>query len=103
MSTQEIEVQTGISNYLIKSILTPRINPLILNGSVYYNDKERCNNIIRLKKDLIKEFSQLKDKNYALAYRMELYNNTKQIIDRILELSKEGKLPILFFFYHLLR
>jgi|SRR3989344_6667538 len=102
MSTQEMRIQTSSSNHLIKSILTPRINPLVLDGSVYYNDKEHCNNIIRLKKNLLNEFNQLNNSN-SLAYRMELYRDTKQIMDRIIELGKEGKLPILLFFYQLLK
>ncbi len=102
MSTQ-IEAQQSISSSLVKSILTPKINPLILNGSVYYNDKEHCNNIIRIKRDLIKEFSQLTDKGNSLSYQMELYRNTKEIIERIYELGKEGKIPILLFFHTMLK
>ena len=82
-----------------KFILTSKLKPLIVNGSIYYNDKEGAHNLLRLKKDVINEFIQLNNKEVSPAYRMEFYRNSNQLLKRIEELGQEGKLPVLLFFY----
>ena len=85
------------------SILTRNNKLIMIDGKVYYSDHDRWNSMIRLKKTLLHEFNQLSKKDNSVAYRMELYNNTNDMLNRITELGKEGRLPILLFFYNMLK
>ena len=80
-------------------ILTPKLRPLIVNGSIYYNDKDGYYNLLRLKKQILNEFMELNNKNVSPAYRMEIYRSGEQLLRRIEKLENEKRLPILLFFY----
>ncbi len=71
--------------------------PVIVEGSVSYDEKSRVNCLMRIKKRLIKRFPELKEPK-QVSYRMELWNTFEELQDRIGELGKtKGGLPILLF------
>lgn len=69
--------------------------PVIAEGSVMYNNRDRINNRIRLKKSILQYFGLGKEP--TLCYRTEIYPNFDDLSKRIEELRKEGTLPVLFF------
>ena len=69
--------------------------PLIAEGPIMYNNRDRINNRLRLKKSILQAFGLGKEPQ--LCYKAEIYPNFDDLIKRIEELRKEGTLPILFF------
>ena len=80
-------------------MLIPSNRPIIVDGSVFYDDKSRTNNIIRLKKRIVEEFQDLKEANDVF-YRAELYKTYADFRQRVEELlmQKQG-IPMLIFLY----
>lgn len=79
---------------MIMRCIKPFTEPIIVDGPVTYNNRDRINNRIRLKKTILQAFSLGKEP--LLCYRAELYPSFDELTRRIEELRKEGTLPILF-------
>ena len=80
-------------------LLIPSNRPIIVDGSVFYDDKSRTNNIIRLKKRIVEEFQDLKGLNNVY-YRAELYKTYEELQKRIAELVAQRQgIPMLIFLY----
>ena len=82
-----------------KRFIIPRKEVLKLNGSVCYNDAWRAWNTIRLKKDIIKEFPQLREKDKAVNYHMIYFRTHKELMKFGRSLKDKEVLPILLFFW----
>jgi len=80
--------------------IQPKLKPLIVQGKLSYNENVRCNNILRLKKEIREEFFDLNGNHQLMSYRMEFYRTEAELQKRINEiiLAKTG-LPFLLFFY----
>lgn len=80
--------------------LRPFHGVLKIKGRLFYSESARAWNIIRLKRELLREFSQLKEKTGTFGYKMLFFRSYKEIKDKIKKLEeKEEALPILMFFY----
>ncbi len=80
-------------------ILTSLKRPVIVSGAVSYNESARCNNIIRLKKKIIKEFPDLIHSRF-INYKAELWKSYDDLEERIIEIKgKKQGIPILLFLY----
>ena len=69
-------------------------HPIIVGGRVTYNNRDRVNNRIILKKQILQAFNLGKEP--LLCYRAEVYRNFDDLTKRIEELRGEGTIPILF-------
>ena len=80
-------------------ILTSLKRPVIVDGAVIYNEARRCNNIIKLKKKMIREFPDLIHSKF-IDYIAELWKSYDDLEERIFEIKeKKQGIPILLFLY----
>jgi len=79
--------------------LKPSKDVLDVKGSVAYCMSKRAWNTIRLKKEILDEFSQLKERRMKISYRMVLYRNPVELflaVEKIMD--DQTALPILLYF-----
>jgi len=80
-------------------ILQPSKNILDVKGKIAYTMSSRSWNMIRLKKEMLDEFPQLRDKRLKASYRMVFYRNPVELflaVEKIMDNKEE--LPILLYF-----
>jgi len=90
MLTQKL-IKNGIQ------MLKPERETVIINGKLFYSESESCWNKIRLKRDILTEYPQLKSKTGNYGYTMILPKNTEDF-KKATEGVNEGSIPILLFF-----
>ena len=81
------------------AMLRPYNDKLDITGHVSYSEGYGAWNVIRLKKDLLNEFPQLREKTAKILYKLVFYKSheeLKQAIRRMDE-NKEA-IPILLYF-----
>ena len=84
--------------FYMSKVLFPTRKSFKVNGSLSYKNGVGWN-LIRLKKEILQDYSQLKDRNKDFDYTMAVYVTYKEIRDVLDELEKGCKaLPILLFF-----
>lgn len=83
---------------MIKSI-QPTYKPVIVQGRLIYDSRSQAFSIIRFKKRILEEFSQLrKDKQWR--YQMEYWSDYDLTMDRIMQIyRRDGTMPIMVFIY----
>ena len=62
-----------------------------------YNDSVRAWNILRLKKEFLQEFQQLKNRQEQFSYEMLVFYNYEELEKTIKELKNTGKVPPVLF------
>ena len=68
-----------------------------IQGRMSYNDSVRAWNVIRLKKEFLQEFQELKNRQEGFSYEMILFYNYEELEKAIKEMKNTGKvLPVLF-------
>ena len=80
------------------TLLSPNHEAIKINGKLFYSEGDQSWNIIRLKKDVLKEFPQLKEKRGSFSYKMVIHRSPEEIKKSISEVGKDGAIPILLFF-----
>ena len=81
-----------------KQMLIPR-NILDVDGKLAYSESLRSWNIIRLKKELVKEFPQLSEKRSKFSYKLVYSRNLKAFERTLKKIKDKDSLPILLFLY----
>ncbi|MFA5259260.1 MAG: hypothetical protein WC402_04255 [Candidatus Pacearchaeota archaeon] len=80
----------------------PLIPKTIINidGKICYNENNRAWNTIRLKNEILNEFTKLKEKRSSFSYQM-IYHRSSEELEKTLKRMKMNKevLPILMFLY----
>lgn len=79
-------------------ILQPVRTTLKIKGKVAYREFEQAWNLIKLKKELIKEFPDLKEKRSNFSYEMIFYR-TYDELEKIVRKMKREKLPLPIFLF----
>ena len=80
--------------------LRPIVSELDLKGRISYSDANQAWNTIRFKKELIKEFPQLKEKRSVFSYRAIFYRSLERLEKAVKQLKTEkGAIPIILFMY----
>jgi len=70
-----------------------------ITGNLSYHDGARAWNTLRLKKHVLNEFSELKDRAAKVTYKMIYSTSVDNLIKLMQKVNeKEGALPILLFF-----
>ncbi|MBD3361200.1 hypothetical protein GF358_00220 [Candidatus Woesearchaeota archaeon] len=79
--------------------LRPWYDVLDVVGSVSYDISARSWALLRLKKEFINQFPQLKEKRGKFSYRMVFYNDYKDLKKVVNKMEKnKDPLPILLYF-----
>lgn len=69
-------------------------------GNVSYNEGYGAWNTIRLKKDVLKEFPQLKEKSSRIRYKLVFYKTYEDFNKAIRNMRENNEpLPLLLYFY----
>jgi len=77
-------------------ILRPPKNKLEINGKLSYRESTHSWCVIRLGKEIIHEFPQLKERTSNFGYKMAFYQDHNSLEKFIRKLKREGEaLPIL--------
>ena len=81
--------------------LKPKLRPdaIKVKGRLYYCVSDRSNTLIRLKRPIREEFSDLNGKDSLISYKMEYYKDSEEFRKRINELIKKGEIPFLLNLY----
>ena len=80
--------------------LYPVQQTLELAGEMSYSESNGAWNILRLKKDILKEFPQLKEKQGDFIYKMTMHRSYKDLRKAIQNIEKSSAvIPILLFLY----
>lgn len=75
-------------------------NFLDIEGKLAYGEGAQAWNILRLKKEILTEFPQLKEKRTPLSYNLAFVKTYDDLLDYIKKMEKENKpLPLLLWFY----
>jgi hypothetical protein len=79
--------------------LAPRRETLTVDGKLFYSESSQAWNVIRLKKEILHEFPQLKEKRGNFGYLMKMPTSYKDIKEIISQLEKNSDtVPILLLF-----
>ena len=74
------------------------LRTLELEGEISYGESQRAWNLIRLKKDILKEFPQLKQKREKFGYKLVMHRSFKELKKAIEKMDKEDNtIPIFLF------
>jgi len=80
--------------------IRPSDDPLDIMGNVSYSDGYGAWNTIRLKKDVLKEFPQLKEKTAKIRYKLLFYKNYEEFTQAVKKIQENKEpLPMLLYFY----
>jgi hypothetical protein len=77
----------------IMTYLTPISQQKTITGKLAYNESVRAWNIIRLKKDILDYYTQLRQKSKTFSYEMQVSHHYDIIESIIKKAKKEGKAP----------
>jgi len=78
--------------------LQPITETLRVRGKVSYEYSSRASSLIRLKRDFIAKFPQLKQKMTNISYEMLLHPDFQKLIEDINQMESKGEpVPILLF------
>ncbi|MBR9704652.1 hypothetical protein GOV12_04520 [Candidatus Pacearchaeota archaeon] len=84
----------------MKTVLKQR-NIVSVDGKIDYNEGLKAWSRIRLKKDLINEFPQLKERRSKFSFKIDVFRNQEEL-ERAVKKLKNNKwepLPVLMWFY----
>lgn len=80
--------------------LRPYNDKLDITGHVSYSDGYGAWNVIRLKKDLLREFPQLREKTAKILYKLVFYKSQDELKKALNDIEKNNEpLPILLYFF----
>jgi uncharacterized protein with von Willebrand factor type A (vWA) domain len=80
------------------NIIKPKHETLELQGELSYSEGLRAWNLMRLKKDLLKEFPQLKERREKFSYKMIMHRNFNDLKKAVENLENKEIIPIFLFF-----
>ena len=81
------------------TVLKPKYETLKVDGEISYGEGNGAWNIIRLKRDILKEFPQLREKREKFDYSMIMHRSFDDLKKAIAEMeTSEGVVPIFLFF-----
>lgn len=70
-----------------------------IDGKLAYSEGFQSWNLIRLKKEIVDEFPQLKEKRSAFSYRLMFFRTHEEILDTIKKLKNEEVMPMILWMY----
>lgn len=80
-------------------LLSPQRETLRINGKLSYKEGTQAWSLLQLKKEILLEFPQLKEKRGKFCYMMTFHRNFKEIKKELAELEEKNEvMPILLLF-----
>jgi len=77
------------------SLLSRTEGPIII-GKLMYSESDQAWNTIRLRKEILQRFPQLKEKREAFRYKMNIYHDFEHLLDEIKNMKEKSDIvPIL--------
>ncbi len=80
----------------VSLVLTPNKEAVIVDGKLFYSEGHQAWNILRLKKEILHEFPQLRDKTDKFGYKMVVHKNHEEARKALKEID-ENSVPILLY------
>lgn len=77
-------------------ILSPGSGIVVVKGKLFYSEGAQSWNVIRLRREVLHEFPELKEKSSSFGYKM-IIPKSKQEAEKVLDIEKNA-VPILLFF-----
>lgn len=82
-----------------EQILRPSRNEIRAKGKMYYQNEDHAWNLIRIRKEVLNEFKQLKERMSKFAYNMVFYSEWNEFEKSMRKARKEGlPTPLLIWF-----
>ena len=79
--------------------LAPR-KVINVKGKIHYNESKQAGSNIKLKRELINEFPQLREKRFAFSYGIMFYRTVEDVNKLIKKFAKKDEaVPLLMFLY----
>ena len=79
-------------------IISPIHEAIELSGDISYGESQRAWNLIRLKKEIINEFPQLKKRRESFGYNLILHRSYKELKKAINKMEEQGlPVPLMMF------
>ena len=79
-------------------VLRPWYDTLEAGGTMSYDNNAECWNTIRVRKDFVKQFPQLKEKRAKFSYKMQFHASYDELRKSIEKMNKNREpLPILLY------
>ncbi len=96
LSTSQSRTKTKENERFVT--LSPMQQTLKVDGKLFYNEPSQAWSIIRLKKEMLQEFPQLKEKRDNFIYQMYLPRKYEDLKKMLNEMEKQKQtIPILMF------
>lgn len=89
---------TPAKKYEKEEILAPIVEATKINGKLFYSEGDQSWSLLRLKKDLFKDFPQLKERKSSFGYKMIISKTPEELKKMVSEVEKTGAIPILLYF-----
>jgi len=81
------------------AFISPRRETLTVSGSLFYSESRQAWSIIRMKKEILHEYPQLKHMREKFGYMMVIHRTFKDLKKAIAKMEKDGGVvPILLLF-----
>lgn len=81
-----------------EELLTPAQNILTVKGKLFYHESAQAHNIIRLTKEVILQYPQLREKRSSFCYKMIVPRTQEEYREHLKELRRNtNKIPIILF------
>ena len=81
-----------------RKALTPK-KIIDIDGKLAYAEGFQSWNLIRLKKEIVDEFPQLREKRSIFSYKMVFCRNYGELLDYIKKLKNDAVMPMLMWMY----
>ena len=92
------KVFRGDISVMVKRTLSPR-SIIDLEGNIAYAEGFQAWNLIRLKKEIIDEFPQLREKRSKFKYRIVFHRTYEELLKAVKRLKSDEVMPMLMFLY----
>jgi hypothetical protein len=82
----------------MKKPLTPK-RIIDIDGKLAYAEGFQSWNTLRLKREIVDEFPQLKEKRSAFSYRLMFFRTHEELLNAIKKLKNEEVMPMILWMY----
>jgi len=67
--------------------------PVVSRGRVQFSERRGGRTLINIKKEIQREFKDLRDRNATIYYEIELHRNHPSFKDRVEKITRERRVP----------
>ncbi len=83
-----------------QKFIAPKRDPIKAVGKISYKESQKAWCLIKLKQEVIQEFSQLKERSSSFGYQLRFYRDFVEMEKALKEVKKnQGVPPVLMWFF----